>query len=84
MEQFDSEELRDDMQEKLNKIVNQLVKENDTIQDLIESMHEEVIQLKGELDTCKTRLAHDARVTMREPLFIRNNLAKWKVEIDVL
>ena len=74
MEQLDYAELREDMQGALNEAVDQLLKGNDAIRELVESLHIEVIQLKRELKTCKVQLAQDASVTMGKSSVVRMTL----------
>ena len=41
----------------LNEAIDQLVRGNDTIWDLVEFLHEKIVRLKGELESYKTQLA---------------------------
>ena len=60
------------------------MKGGDAIRDLVDTLREEVVQLKGELETCKAQLAQGAMAFVGEPSAVRGELAKLKAEMDAL
>ena len=46
IEQLNGEKMGESMQRTLDEVVDQLVKENDTVRDVVESLRKKVVQLK--------------------------------------
>ena len=72
------------MQVGQNETVSRLLKRYETIRLMVESLQEEIAKLKVELDVSRAQLAEFPNTTVEEPLYVREELQRFCLELDQL